>query len=250
MKHIRKILSIVAVLAIILIGQFVDAGFVSAVTTCPAGYTKNSNGICVKTNSKVLGSGGGNPAGEDWDVYLTDSFIGTLSHTFSSSSLNLNNQTFDLGGLQLTNSGLLFGGGTIKANLINSGVMFLGNDLFSIQGDFSNVGGTMNEVIGSEGEHGILNVSGDVFLGGALNISLADGFTPQVGQQFLLIDIPHSISGSYDSITPGWTTKNINGDIYLTSTSVPEPSTMLLVGIGLLGLAGFGVRRRKKGETK
>jgi hypothetical protein len=252
MKQIQKVLSIAVVLTIIVIIQLSDLGVASAATICPTGYTKNSSGICVKSGtSKVLGSGGGNPGGEEADWYLNERFNNNLLDSFlinSNSSLNLNNQILELGTIDFSNSGLLFGGGTIQTNLINSGLMFLGNDLFTINGNFSNVGGTINEVIGIGGEHGILNVEGNVTLGGALNISLADGFTPQGGQKFLLIDPPFTIGGSFTSITPCWTTVIENNDLYVQY--VPEPSTILLVGSGLLGLAGFGMRRRKESATK
>jgi hypothetical protein len=53
----------------------------------------------------------------------------------------------------------------------------------------------------------------------------------------MVATVNHSSGGQFSSL-----------DAKLETTPVPEPTTMLLLGIGLVGLAGVGVRRKMKKE--
>lgn len=94
-----------------------------------------------------------------------------------------------------------------------------------------------------------LAVSGSVMLNGALNVNLVGGFAPSAGESFDLIS--GKMSGSFRQVNLpplgnglSWDTSNL----YSTGTInvVPEPSSLMLLGVGTLGLLSYRWRRRKR----
>lgn len=73
------------------------------------------------------------------------------------------------------------------------------------------------------------------------------GVPAPTGQTFTLIgcDIK-DITGL--TMSQGWTYTFIEGGAndLLLATAVPEPSTVMLLGLGLAGLVGLGIKRRAK----
>ncbi|MEM6553404.1 MAG: PEP-CTERM sorting domain-containing protein [Planctomycetota bacterium] len=103
-----------------------------------------------------------------------------------------------------------------------------------------------------ETEYDVLRVLGDVDLAGTLRIALIDGYTPAVGDTFTVFDWDfNTASGSFDNvfidqigISADFSTLLTDGQF--TITAIPEPSTVLVLG---LGMAGSLSRRRRRPGT-
>jgi hypothetical protein len=143
------------------------------------------------------------------------------------------------------------------AGLINSGFIFLSPQAQVTTGFLSfNPGSTLGIAISGPTTFGAIQVNGDVNLSGTLNAYLQNGFLPPAGEAFKFLTFtPGGLSGTFSSIQ-GYGGENFYA-IYNDSAgyvdlvaegasgSVPEPSSLVLFGSGLLGMVGF-LRRRSR----
>ena len=142
--------------------------------------------------------------------------------TAGSGTVNFNN-VVDLDGGTLANSGLAVGSGIIEGNLAQTSTGTL-----SIQG----------------GSSAGLTVTGHASLGGTLEVTLAEGYTPSVGDVVEILSAA-TVSGAFDAISlpegTAWDVTGLDGGGSLSIVAVPEPAAWVL-----LGCAGFltGWRRR------
>ncbi|HIJ26789.1 MAG TPA: hypothetical protein HPP79_14105, partial [Gammaproteobacteria bacterium] len=106
------------------------------------------------------------------------------------------------------------GGGSVTVDMLtNSGTIGPGNSAgtLTINGDFvNNSDGVINLEVGgtNSGEYDQLVVNGNATLGGTLNISILNGFTPGSAFTLKLLDVSGSVSGIFTTVnTPsaaGW----------------------------------------------
>ena len=94
----------------------------------------------------------------------------------------------------------------------------------------------------------MVNVQGLASLDGTLGVTLIDDFRPKAGDVFNVLNFA-SQSGAFDDVfLPdlegglSWNDSQLATSGILTV--VPEPSTFILTALGLLGILGWGWRRR------
>ncbi|MBI1925276.1 PEP-CTERM sorting domain-containing protein [Candidatus Poribacteria bacterium] len=158
--------------------------------------------------------------------------------------------------------GSLFGNGTINGDVFNTVAINPGNSpgLLSIVGDYTQDPlGILNIELGGllQGiTYDFLNISLTAFLDGTLNVSLFGGFFPSVGDAFEILR-SNSLSGTFTTINgldlgggfflqPTYSATSLTLVAQQGSEPIPEPSTWLLLAVGLIGLVSYQYRRRLK----
>jgi hypothetical protein len=269
-------------------GTFIQTGGVNTAGTpsgggVSVGGVTGASGSYVLDNGQLIGaseytSGNGTFTQNGGTNTIVGSPGGISVLSVTSGAYVLNHGTLNVNAIQGT---FTMNGGTLNAVQVRGSINQTGGHatLDGIEfGDISVTGGELTQVpdnLGSitsfledvtVGGTGVLNLElggytqgvnydwendiGSMSLGGTLDLDLANGFVPQVGDQFTIMSLADgSISGAFDELTsddPGlnYTVSYGPSDnmVEVTITSVPEPALLL----GFLGPGFLMLRRRTR----
>jgi autotransporter family porin len=148
--------------------------------------------------------------GDRWRLTGNGRFTGNATSTYSGMSTDgtlILDGDFVTTHLDVRSTGELTGGGSLTGNVFVYGGELTGRQgqTLNIFGDLTMWGGNINVALGSPGDNGLFNVSGDLQLGGELNVSDLGGFGPGVYRLFdyglSFSDYGLSIAGTPDGIS-------------------------------------------------
>ncbi len=144
-----------------------------------------------------------------------------------------------------------FTGGTlatdsILGDVVNEGGRFeVGVDRVGVvmmDGDLTLSSGVLGIDLASPSASDVLVVTGDIALGGVLDVTNIGAYSPATGARWAILG-GSSLTGAFESITPGYSVEQIGNVLWLVAgvgagQSVPEPTGLvLLAGIVTLGFA-------------
>jgi hypothetical protein len=224
-------------------GSYLDVGALGSfsISNASATFTNSTNNGVVD----VQGPAGGLGAGS---ISLTGSYsqnngVTTVDGFLSAPTIYVT-------------GGTLAGGGVITGEVTNSGGAVVpegAGRLLSVVGDFTQSGGTMDINLAGFNpgvDYDVLSITGTATLGGTLDVDWANGFIPQIGDQFTILTAPGGVGGAFANLTsddPGFTyivDYGANDNLVeITVDSVPEPGMLTLMALGSTTLL---LRRRRQ----
>ena len=170
------------------------------------------------------------------------------------------NGTLASGAVNFGSNAALQGTGTSVGNVITTGTLTPGllgaPGTFTISGNYQQLDkGTLVDLM-SPLSQSLLNVTGNVVLGppSILQINLLNGFNP-FGQTFDVMNYS-SLSGQFGNGSffaedgYGWTVTYGQNEIEVTAGPMPEPSSFLFLGLGLLALVAILFRKGSFGSAR
>ena len=244
-------------------------------STSPAGFTSNgelytgANTVTLRSmNQAVLGSltqiGSGSNSGTlvaangivlDYGNNLVGQ--GTVSTSNTLAAASIINGNVDGTGSGLNFTGYIKGAGTFSGSVTFSGSYSLGNSPALVLLNNAAFGPSSSLIMGLAGTtpgsgYDQLDISSMAMLNGTLDVTALNGFSPSAGESFQIFAGP--TSGSFAQINlpalsngQSWNTNNLyaTGEISV----VPEPSALVLLGVGAVALMGCWRRRRVARRT-
>jgi hypothetical protein len=152
-----------------------------------------ANGVSFTTPGDFTNSGSLTISGSGNQMAIAGTFFDSGGLTIDAGS------TFTAGAVALSQGGTLNGGGTINGNLINDGGTINPGDpqTLNITGFFDEGSlGTIDIDLASAASFDEINVTGNVTLGGTLDLTLEPGFDALLGQEFQILTWSSSESAS------------------------------------------------------
>ena len=149
----------------------------------------------------------------------------------------------DVGGLLTVEDGATYAPGNSATQVTTGALDLQSGSVLAMEIGGLTAGTDFDQIIVPEG--------GSVDLAGDLDISLFDGFNPELGDEFVLIVFQASdaaITGNFVSVTGdgNWQVSYTGGDGNdVVASIIPEPTTLSLLGLALTALLGGRPRRRK-----
>lgn len=172
--------------------------------------------------------------------------------------------TFTVSGSSFVNTGLIQGGGTVitpTGGMTNAGTIGPGNSPghLTIDGDLiMATDGVVSIELNGVADFDLLTVIGDATLGGELDVVRLAGYTPTIGDSFIIMTFNDRHATTFGRVNflgfgsgVEFNVTYREQDVLLGVAAVPEPETwaMLLGGLGLVGLVAGRRRERQLAVT-
>lgn len=237
-------------------GGFTNSGgsvLMSATATFTTDSYSQSAGLTDVSGTLVANSytqSGGNTTIESGGLLTATTFKA------SGGSVTVNG-VLDPVAVEIDSGATLQGAGSITGNVAMAGTIMPGSasgpGTLTIVGNYEQIGnGVFDELIGGASYNGLLDVTGNVALDSdsQLEITLLGGFNP-IGDSFTIMDY-NSLAGQFSNGSSFWDNGYLwdisygQNQIDVTAVQAPEPSSFLLLLIGLAALAFYAHRKMAK----
>jgi len=222
-------------------GGYITGGTLSYLNVGGVNMNDNTNGGTAIGQAGFVWSGS-NTLRLDGSSSTSDYAFGGTGTTYN--ALELINGTAS-GAITVNSGGSLSGTGIVGTLNVNSGgTLAPGASIGTLAVGDTTIGGIFSVDVDNTGASDLLNVTGDLILGGASSLSIVD-INQLAGSFYTIATYTGTGSGTFaggDNLPGSWYVDYGTGSNSAV-TLMPEPATMALLGLGGLGLL-FGRKRR------